>query len=219
VRCVCDPVRCTPFASTPKSKLHRRHRPVISRDTRTYWPSRTPTKHRPQKSRRIRDTAFLTTPPCKTWRLGQTGISARIQCAGQLARPDGSTGPRPACTRERRRETRRERSGRGRKERECGGGGAWAGATTCVGLTAITRTDHNAVRKKAQIGTACAPTHVPRSVFRRPSVTAGPMERPQIQAPAIARQCNFLVAHLSRLCTLAHTVCTPPRGTRSGARF
>jgi len=45
---VCDPVRCTPLASTPKSKLHRRHRPVISRDTRTYSQSQTPTKHSPQ---------------------------------------------------------------------------------------------------------------------------------------------------------------------------
>ena len=96
VRCVCDPVRCTPLASTPKSKLHRRHRPVISRDTRTYSPSRTPTKHSPQKRRRVRDSALLKTPPCATWRLTQTGIDERIQCAGQLARPHGSTGPRPA---------------------------------------------------------------------------------------------------------------------------
>jgi len=89
-------VRCTPFASTPKSELHRRHRPVISRGTRTYSPSRTTTKHRPQNRRRVRDAALLTTPPCATWRLTQTRISARIRCARQLARPHGSTGPRPA---------------------------------------------------------------------------------------------------------------------------
>ena len=100
VRCVCDPVRCTPFAFTPKSKLHRRHRSVISRDTRTYAPSRTPTKHSPQKRRRVRDAALLTTPPRTTSRLTQTGIDERVRCAGQLAHPHGSTGPRPARKKE-----------------------------------------------------------------------------------------------------------------------
>jgi len=192
VRCVCDPVRCTPLASTPsQSCIEKKASP----------------RRRAPHDTTVHDVA------------AHADRDRRAHTMRWSACPSARQHRSSACTKERRRETRRERSGSGRKERECGGGGALAGATVCVGLTAITCTDHIAVRKKDQIGTAWAPTHLPRSVFRRPSVTAGPIAGLQIQAPAITRKCNLLVAHLSKLCTPAHTVCTPPRGTRSGARF
>jgi len=112
-----------------------------------------------------------------------------------------------------------DRGGRGRKDRENGKEGALTGAPTCAGLTALTCTDRNAVRIKSQIGTACAPTHVPQSAFRLHSVAAGPFAGRQIQELAIRRQCHFLVAHLSLICTRPRTFSTQPRGGKSEARF